>query len=481
MIRDGGMQTRWLFPCLLISFCAIYALYYPATYGIEDECNILQLSYGLSHGTIFPDHAGPGAGLPVNGHKVSKFSVFHAALIAPAWKFDWRLSFLVAAAFFVIGAFVIRAWLRREKMNGDWSALYFLLAGALYYTQSVMAAVPAASAGLIGASLLMRESPRALLAGVALGASVLLHPWMAPFVAMLSVVWLLERPSVDRIENARWLLAGALGPIVLLALYNFATTGNPVRNVYTMLEHQASFTGSRFLSFFPFYLASLAIFPLAGWAVFSPKWASGWAIPAASATALLLASMYYYRDGLNVSSTQVGSLAAFVAGAIPGQRFLIPVSIVACIPAARFLDSYSEVAPRWVIDCARPLALVGFISGFSLLSAAHQSYLRAHAAVQTALCQAIPASARVTISDEVLKHMAPSCKVFQRVESERADQIPPADSFTVWLGEPGIPPPQKWIAQRESKSFQIRSWIWNRDLWISMPAQASAVTNGNPG
>ncbi len=480
MARAGGMQTRWLFACLLISFCTIYALYYPATYGIEDECNILQLSYSLNHGTIFPDQAGPGAGLPVNGHNVSKFSVFHAALIAPAWKIDWRLSFLVTAAFFVTGAFVIRGWLLREKLNGDWSALYFLLPGALYYTQSVMAAVPAASAGLIGASLLMRESPRTLLAGLALGASVLLHPWMGPFVAMLSAVWILERPSVERMVNARWLLAGALGPIVMLAGYNFATTGSPFRSVYTMLDHQASFAGSRFVTFFPFYVASLAIFPLAGWAVFSPKWASGWAIPAGSATALLLASTYYYRDGLNVSSAHVGTLAALLAGAIPGQRFLIPVSMVACVPAARFLNSYFEVAPRWLVEYARPLALVTFILGFSALSAAHQSYLRAHAAVQTVLCQTIPANARVTISDEVLKHMAPNCKVFQRVESGRSDQIPPADSFTVWLGAPGMAPPQQWIAKRDSKSFQIRSWIWNRDLWISRPAEASAVSYGSP-
>ena len=49
-----GAKTQWLFPCLLISFCAIYLIYYPPTYGIDDEFNILQLSYSLSHGTISP-------------------------------------------------------------------------------------------------------------------------------------------------------------------------------------------------------------------------------------------------------------------------------------------------------------------------------------------------------------------------------------------------------------------------------------------
>ena len=114
-----GAKTQWLFPCLLISFCAIYLIYYPPTYGIDDEFNILQLSYSLSHGTIFPDHVGPGAGLPIHGHRVSKFSVFHAAMIAPLWKVDWRLGFLLAAIFFAAGAFVVRNWLQRENLDGE--------------------------------------------------------------------------------------------------------------------------------------------------------------------------------------------------------------------------------------------------------------------------------------------------------------------------------------------------------------------------
>ena len=136
MSRAERVNTQWLFPCLLISFCAIYLVYYPPSYGIEDEGNILQLSYSLSHGTIFPDHAGPYAGPSIDGHRVSKFSIFHAAMIAPLWKLDWRLGFALAALFFAAGAFVVRNWLRREKLNGDWTALYFLLFGALYYTQT---------------------------------------------------------------------------------------------------------------------------------------------------------------------------------------------------------------------------------------------------------------------------------------------------------------------------------------------------------
>ncbi|MDO8431601.1 MAG: hypothetical protein Q7S58_04240 [Candidatus Binatus sp.] len=481
MNRAGAMQRRWLFHCLLISFCAIYIVYYPATYSILDECNTLQLSYSLSQGTIFPDHAGPGAGLWIDGHRVSKFSIVHTAMMAPAWKLNWRLSFLLAAAFFVLGAFVIRAWLERERLNGDWSALYFFLAGTLYYTQTVMAAVPSAVTGLFGLSLLMRESPRAMLAGFMLGASVLLHPWMMPFVAVASAVWLLERSSVDMAQNLRRLLAGALLPILMMGIYNFETTGSPFRNVYTMLGHQRSFTGLHFTSYFMFYVASLAIFPLAGWAVFSPRLAGGWALPIASATALILAALYYYRDGLNISSAQVGSVKALLAGAIPGQRFIIPISMVACIPAARLLDSFSVSAPDWIANWARPFALAGFVSGFALLSAAHQSYLRAHAAVQAALCQTVPANAPVTVSDELLKEMGPDCKVYERVVGGTDGQTPAANAYVAWLGTPGERPPARWIEKREAKTFQLRSWIWNRDLWIARPLGAAAFASGDSG
>ena len=291
MSRAEGAKTRWLFPCLLISFCAIYLIYYPPTYGIDDEFNILQLSYSLSHGTIFPDHVGPGAGLPIDGHRVSKFSVFHAALIAPLWKLDWRLGFLLAAFFFAAGAFVVRNWLRRENLDGEWTALYFFLFGALYYTQTLLSAVPAAVAGLFGVSLLLRERPRPTLAGLMLGASVLLHPWMGPFAIVSTAVWLLENQRFDLVARASRLIAGALGPIAMLGVYNFATTGSPFRSVYTLLGHQNFFVGEHFGSYLAFYAASLAIFPLAGWVVFSPRWAKGWTIPATSAAMFALASL----------------------------------------------------------------------------------------------------------------------------------------------------------------------------------------------
>ena len=473
MSRAHRPGSQWLFPCLLISFCAIYLIYYPPTYGIEDEGNILQLSYSLSHGTIFPDHAGPDAGLSIDGHHVSKFSVFHAAMIAPLWKIDWRMGFGVAALFFAVGAFIVRDWLKREDLNGDWSALYFLLFGSLYYTQTMMAALPAAVAGLYGVSLLLREEPRPTLAGLMFGASVLIHPWMGPFAVVSAAVWLLENRHIDPIGRAGRLFAGAIVPIVLLGSYNFATTGNPFRSVYTVLGHQDGFSGEHLESYLLFYVASLAIFPLAGWAVLSPKWAKGWTLPATSAAMLLLASLYYYRDGLKVSASAVSGIMALIAGAIPGQRFLIPVSMVACVPAARLLDARSESMPRWIRGFARPAALTAFVVGFAAMSIAHSSFLRAHATVQQALCETIPADAAVAISAGVLKETAPTCQVFEHAVLTADSAVPRANMFTAWLGAPGAHAPDGWLEKRETKTFQIRSWIWNRDLFVAAPAGES--------
>ena len=473
MGRAEGAKIQWLFPCMLISFCAIYLIYYPPTYGIEDEGNILQLSYSISHGTIYPDHAGPYAGPSIDGHRVSKFSAFHAAMIAPLWKIGWRIGFGVAAAFFMAGAFVVRNWLRRENLNGDWSVLYSLLFGALYYTQTVMAAVPAAVAGLFGVSLLLREEPRPMLAGLMFGASVLMHPWMGPFAIVSATVWLLENWRIDLIERAGWLSAGAIVPIAMLGTYNLETTGNPFRSVYTLMGHQNSFVGDHFGSYALFYAASLAIFPLAGWVVFSPKWAKGWTLPATSAAMVLLASLYYYRDGLNVSASAVHSTMALIAGAIPGQRFLIPVSMVACVPAARFLDAQSERMPSWVSRLARPVALAAFIAGFAVISIAHSSFLRAHATVQQALCETIPGNASVAISDDVLKETAPICQVFEHAVLTLDSTVPSPDMFTAWLGAPGARAPSGWLDKRDTKTFQIRSWIWNRDLFVAAPSGES--------
>ncbi len=464
-------STReWTFFGLVAAYSAIYLAIYPASYSIIDESCIIALGQALRHGSIFLDS--PIWGMPLDGRVVSKFSAFHAALLMPALSTSWRTMFLVSAAFFVAGAFVLRAMLRRAGLGSGWCVLYFMLAGALYYSQTVIAAVPAAVTGLFGVSLCLRDPPRPLLAGLALGAATLLHPWMGPFAVVFTIVWSLEQGIPQGIKSAGGLLLGATPSVAALMAYNHATTGSAFRDVYTMLGHQYEFNGQHLISFFVFYFLSFGVFPLAGWSAFSRRWSGTWAIPAVCAVTIVLGSLYYYRDGLKVGSATVGN-AALIAGLIPGQRFLIPASMLACLPAARFLNErVSRLAPI-LVQRGKIAALAVFVISFSLISMAHQSYLTAHAKVQQTLALSLPHDAKIAIAGRVRKEFAPASFAFDGVYRLDIDEPVPRDQYFAVLRLPGGATPAAWAAGHTVTRVPIRSWVWNRDLLIGSPAHSS--------
>ena len=216
-------RREWLFLALVAAFCAIFLLKYPASFAIADESEILSLAYSIAHGTVYPDRAGlltwnPLMELAVGGHRIVKYSPFHALLLAPAVASDWRLAFLVTAAFFIVGAFAVRTMLLEAGLATDWCILYFLLPGMLYYSATLMAAVPSAAMGAVGVALLWRERPRRVWGALALGAAVLLHEWMAVFAIASAGAWWLSRPRAGRWSDA-----------VALAAYNYATTASALR------------------------------------------------------------------------------------------------------------------------------------------------------------------------------------------------------------------------------------------------------------
>jgi hypothetical protein len=363
--------------------------------------------------------------------------------------------------------------LARERLSTAWCILYFLNPGALYYSQTLMAAVPAAVMGLLGVSLLMRPAPRTALGGLALGCAVLLHPWMGPLVVVFSAVWVVENGRILK------LLIGAAPAIALLAAYNYLITDSPLRSGYWVLGHQHNFNGPEFASFAPFYLVSLAILPLGIWAVLSPRWTKGWAVPAASAVTLLMGSLYYYRDGLNLQSHGIIHL---LAGAIPGQRFLLPVSLLACVPAARWLDSIISKGPIRFQHFVAGLAGAGFVVCFLTLSAVHQGCLRAHATVQQALDRAVPVGSQVVVLSDLAvrfggcKELAPVYGIRRCIELDRSDKLIelPKEAFVMWAGPPGAPAPRKWFSDRDLHVIKARSWMWNADIWLGALGGVSA-------
>ena len=477
MIRD----ERW-FIAYVVAFVAILAAYYPSTYAIEDEFNILSLATAISRGTVLLERAGLDldADLLWNGHRISKFSPFHAALFTPAVVTSWRIAFAVTALFAIAGAFVTRGMLRRQALSSAWVALYFLCAGLWFYSRTLMAAVPASVMMLLGASLLLRDASRPAAAGVSLSVAGLFHPWMIPVAAALSLGWWLDAPRA-RIKPLLVLVAGALPGAAALLAYNAYTTGSPFLNAYTLLGTQYGFRGEHVPAFLPLYAGSLLVMPIAGWAALSRRWSGGLAIPFASATVLLMASFYYYRDGLGYG----------IAGLLPGQRFLLPASLLACVPAARWLSHYGgRVAAAYGIAARLPswapgAALACFVFGFTLVSVGHRDYLDAHASVQQAIRSMIPDGSRVLVGDRAFKEFAPVLGEWRlrQVRDGLPDRSVREGAYAVWIGPPGSVPPGQWLDGSTPVRVAARSWIWKRDVWIAPPAAtgAEAAAPRTPG
>jgi hypothetical protein len=463
------LRGEWAFAAMLATYVIIYLAWYPATYTISDEGNYIGLARALWHGTIFVDRDGALWGLRVGKHLVSKYSMFHAAMLAPAFALDWRLMFLLSAGFFIAGAFILRRMLLRHDLGSGWCLLYFMLAGGLYYSQTVMAAVPSAVMGLLGVSLALRDRPRPLLAGLAFGASILLHPWMGPLAGIFGLVWSLEQGRARFIRAAALLLLGVLPAALAIMAYNTATTGSPFRDVYTILGSQYEFTGERLPGFFYFYAVSFASFPIAGWSALWRRFSGTWAIPAVCALGLAMCSLYFYRDGLRTGSARIGSLA-FIAGAIPGQRFLLPVSMIACLPAARFLSTITSRIPARLQSAARLAAIVSFAIFFAGLSFTHESYIRAHAALQRALANRLSPDAPIGVAGEAIKEFAPTDRLYSRLAYFDDDATIPPDHYFVCVRLPGDVPPPAWMRGHRATMLPFRSWAWNRDLWIGMPS-----------
>jgi hypothetical protein len=446
-----------------VAYVCIFAWNFPVTYGIDDESNILSLAAALSEGTVFLERAAIDldADLEWGGHRISKFSPFHAALLTPGVVTDWRLTFLVAPLFFLLGAFAVRGMLRQHGLSDAWTALYFLEPGLLYYSRTLLAAVPAAVMGLVGASLLLRARPRPCAAGLALGAAVLLHIWLAPVAVIMAAVWWIDSARCDRRALASLMLGAAPG-IVLLGSYNYAATGHPLLNAYLLTGHQHAFEGRHFGSFLPFYVLSLGIAPLAGWAALRQRWTDTWAIPLTTGVVVLLAAFYYYRDGIGYG----------LAGWVPGRRFLLPVSVLACLPAARCLASRFEDSSVRVRMMAATLSLVAFVAGFSTLSAAHQRYLEAQQTVQIIVRSAVPEGARVLANDHAFKAFAPvnGRWVLRLMREGRTPSVSEAtDAYRVWLGVTGELPAPTWFEGRAPRIAHVRSWTWARTLWVAPP------------
>ncbi len=455
---DRERLGRLTFGALVGAYVLVWLWYFPVTYAIDDEANILSLA--LAQGTPFLElvHLNVDAELEWRGHRISKFSPFHAALLVPAVATQWRLAFVVAPSFFLAGGFVFRGMLRRAGLSEAWSAVYFLQPGMLYYSRTLLGMVPASVLSLVGVSLLLRDRPRPVAAGAAFGAAVLLHLWLAPVAILFATLWWIERAGGDLRPLGR-LAAGALPFVVLMGLYNVMVTGHALLTPYWILNHHLAFDGRYWPQFLVFYLCALAVAPLAGWAALSPRHSRTWAIPLTCAAVIVLAAFYYYRDGIGHG----------IAGWVPGMRFLLPVSLLAALPAASCLSSHAA-SLRWTTRPAAHVAVVAtFVLSAVVLSRTHQQYLDAQAGLQASIRRSIPDGAVVVANAEAFKAFAPVNGRW-KVHFVR-DGLPPTDDragvYRVWMGRSGERPSPAWFNHRTPLVTQSRSWTWARTLWVA--------------
>jgi hypothetical protein len=471
----NGPRPRTVAVVAALLFLVIYVAFFPATYSIEDESNIISLATALGHGTVFLDRAGIDSGrdLPVLGHRISKYSPFHAALLTPAIATAWRLAFLVTAGFVLLGAWIIVRMLEREGLSSDWVLLYFVNPGLLYYSRTLLSMVPASVMALFGVSLLFRSRPRPVAGALALGAAALLHIWLAPVALVIAGCWWVER-SRTSLRGAAALVTGAAPAVLLMGLYNGVTTGNPLVNSYWLIGHQQNFAGDQLAGFVVYYSMALLFVPPGGWMAMTRRWAGSAAVPLAIVAVLTLASFYYYRDGMNFG----------VAGWVPGLRFLLPASLLAVVPAAHWWnDAVLPMNPNKRLRWLAPVwgtALFGL--GFAVLSVGHQDYLNAQRDAQRFVATEIPAGARIVGGPGTFKLFAPvvgrwSVELVEEGESRLAVQR--RDCYVVWITSSEEQVDPGWFRDRASRATTVNSWIWRRKIVIGRPAAPEPPGSGS--
>ncbi len=127
-------------------------------------------------------------------------------------------------------------WRLGRRALGDAGGLLsaLLLASSpafLFQLMLPMSDIPAMTAWLAAAVLVLRAPPRPWLAGLAAGVAILIRPNLAPLALLLAVVVLLT-PSVVRWRSfARFASAAAAG-VALYAAFNAALYGSPLNSGY---------------------------------------------------------------------------------------------------------------------------------------------------------------------------------------------------------------------------------------------------------
>ncbi|HUV39129.1 MAG TPA: hypothetical protein VMY39_05915 [Planctomycetota bacterium] len=284
----------------------------------------------------------------------------YSGLLTPFVAVDWRSVFLLGTLAH-LGAFggVVHV-MRRRGLHPAWAVLYLLHPTAVLYSRMAMAELPSTALVVLVLVLLDRERPRAFLAGLVMGLTVLLKLSNVSVVAVFAVGCFVMSFVTDggasvlrRLRRPLWMGLGMLPGIVALLWSNTYFFNSPLGNAYIGMEG-GMFGWTFFSENFPFYAGALAtVYPLM---LVAPVFLRGrlrWQMRLSCVAALLFFGAYYYRDAGNSTVEEL----------VRGLRFQLIV-----LPF--YVLAYAEMIERLLIRLSwRRFMLPVLLTGLVLLAA----------------------------------------------------------------------------------------------------------------
>jgi hypothetical protein len=383
---------------LAFAYGLLFAWYYPATHGIEDEVGFINQALVWSRGAFSAEGAGfeslqdfVGSG----GHHIAWRNPGRSLLILPFLVLGGYEAIFWSGMIIHLGMTFLAGLTLQKLHRSPLLALLVLFHPTLsLYSRTIMGDAPAGLFLLLAFYCIVGLKRPGLWAGLAVGAAAVMR-YQAGIVLPFVAAAIGLTPSIaGRKREAVLCLAsgGAVG--LLIALYNQRLYGN-VLGVTFQGFFSACFVGDNL----EFYLLALTlIWPLMALAPLLDRCAFRWPARAICLPFLAFLLPYFFYDK--------GS--SWLQTAVLGQRLLQPVLPVWIVSYAVVLDS---VLKRWVAAWHSPsrqliaLTCLG-VSLLALQGAAfrrHSAHLEQMLAAREQVSKHVPAESLLVANSTLVK------------------------------------------------------------------------------
>jgi hypothetical protein len=387
---------------LMLGYTLLFAVFYPPTFGIEDEAGYLNQALVWSRGSFTAEGAGfddLSGFFPVGGQHIAVRQPGRSLTVLPFWVVGgMRAVFISGLLIHLATAAVAGAILARLGRSPLWAAFVLFHPTLAIYSRTVMADGGAGLGLLLAALALVHTESRFAGAwaglGVGLAALMRYHGGIAlPFVAA-SFRYPPVRPHPWR-QAALCLLTGGLcGGLVVaynLWLFHHPTDPNPAM--------RGSFGARYFVGNATFYATALmVIWPGMLLAPLLDRSLIRWNVRGVCGLYLVFFLFYYWHD--------TGS--SWIETAIVGQRLIqvaLPLWIVSYVGVVddRLAGPLRRVLGRRAWSTLAAATCVALLAANGLIFAKHQGHLKHLLAVRDTVAHAIPDGAVVAANGNISK------------------------------------------------------------------------------